>query len=74
MTNTHTEPVIIGIVARGTRVTITHDGHPHNGETVIVTGANGATGGIAGGGCVSAMSATDTRSFKISRYTRVTVH
>jgi hypothetical protein len=73
MNTTTNEPVIIGLCPRGTVVHITDDRTELNGHTVVVTGDNGPTGGIAGGGVVTCMSATSAASHRISRYTRVTV-
>lgn len=71
--NKNTETRIIGLVPVGTTVTIAHDGHPHNGATVVVTGDNGATGGVAGGGVVWVTYPGDDGPYGISRYTRVTI-
>jgi hypothetical protein len=58
-------PTIAGIHPVGARVTIQHDGHPRDGQTVTITGATGATGGSGGGGTVN------TDQGAISRHTRV---
>ena len=63
---------IIGVMAPGTPVVISHDGHPHDGYAVVVMHSNGATGGVAGGGAVMVEFAGGGTGW-ISRYTRVEV-
>lgn len=67
-------PRIIGTVPIGTYVTVTHDGHPHDGTIALVAYVDpNTTGGIGGGGAVRIESPMGGIIGRVSRYTRVTI-